>query len=203
MHAVIFDIDGTLLQSADVDDFLYRQAVESVLGPVELRPSLDDYDPVTDSGILRQILADNSIPPEPDPSADIKNNFVGALRSHVQKHGPFREVPGAANLVNMLRVSERHAVAIATGGWAESARLKLKCAGMNHADVPLATSDDALDRVEIMRVALSRLRGEFESVTYYGDGPWDKAASKALSWHFVPVGAALGGLESYDGIRVQ
>ena len=52
MHAVIFDIDGTLLHSAAVDDALYREAVRRVLGEVQLRPSLHAYDYVTDTGAV-------------------------------------------------------------------------------------------------------------------------------------------------------
>lgn len=203
MQAVIFDIDGTLLQSAAVDDRLYRQAVVSVLGPVEFRRSLDDYDFVTDSGVLAQVLADNSIPSEPDPTPHIKERFVAFLAAHVAENGPFREIPGAARLVDALRVSRRHGVAIATGGWAESAILKLESAGLDVSDIPLATSNDALDRVEIMRLAVARLSGEFESVTYYGDGPWDRAATRELGWNFIAVGTALGGLESFHDIRID
>ena len=64
MHAVIFDIDGTLINSASIDDALYREAVRRVLGEVQLRPSLHAYDYVTDTGILYQIVADNEIPVE-------------------------------------------------------------------------------------------------------------------------------------------
>ena len=203
MHAVIFDIDGTLLQSAEVDDRLYRQAVEAVLGPVVFRPTLNDYERITDSGILAQILVDNSLPTAPDPTAQIKTCFVGALRSYVAHEGPFRQLPGAGKLIADLRASERHAVAIATGGWAESALFKLESAGLAHAGIPVATSNDAMDRVEIMRIAASRLHVELESVTYYGDGPWDKAASEELGWKFVPVGEALGGLDSFEEIHID
>ncbi len=203
MHGIIFDIDGTLLESAEVDDRLYREAVRSILGPVRFRTSLHDYDPVTDSGILAQVLADNSMLPEPDPTDRIRSRFVAALRQHVADHGPFREVPGAGRLVSALRASERHAVAIATGGWAESAIYKLESAGLDIAGIPLATSNDAFDRVEIMRIAAARLNAELESVTYFGDGPWDRSASERLGWNFVPVGTALGGLETFDGVRID
>ena len=56
MHAVIFDIDGTLLHSAAVDDALYREAVRQVLGDVQLRASIHAYDYVTNAGIFAQSL---------------------------------------------------------------------------------------------------------------------------------------------------
>jgi hypothetical protein len=42
--------------------------------------------------------------------------------------------------------------------------------------------------------ALKQLGGEFQSVTYYGDGVWDKVATRNLGWKFVAVGSELGGL---------
>ncbi len=75
MHAVVFDIDGTLLQSAAIDDALYKKSIESVLGPVQFRSSLADYDFVTDSGILSQVLEDNSIVPKPNPTVGVITQF--------------------------------------------------------------------------------------------------------------------------------
>ena len=199
MHAVIFDIDGTLLHSAAVDDALYREAVRRVLGEVQLRPSLHAYDYVTDTGVLSQILADNRIPIEQKPFHEIKSHFVDLLRGHVEEHGPFVEVPGAGELLNSLRASTAHAVAIATGGWSERAVLKLESAGLVFDDMPLATANDHQERTGIMELALTQLGNHFDSVTYYGDGPWDRQACTDLGWQFVAVGPELGGLTSYEG----
>jgi len=93
--------------------------------------------------------------------------------------------------------SDDHSVAVATGGWRATASLKLESAGFDLRGAPLATSDDARERIEIMRVALSRIGSRFESITYYGDGPWDRDACHDLGWRFVAVGSHLGGIESY------
>ena len=61
MHAVILDIDGTLLSSNEVDDSLYLAAVRRVLGQVKVRESWSLYRNVTDGGILHEILSDNSL----------------------------------------------------------------------------------------------------------------------------------------------
>jgi FMN phosphatase YigB (HAD superfamily) len=201
MHAVIFDIDGTLLHSAAVDDALYRQAVRTVLGEVHLRPTLHDYQFVTDTGILRQILADNEIGGEQEYLEAIRETFVGMLEAHVHHHGPFTEIPGAADLLRSLQSSSAHAVAMATGGWRQSAELKLSSAGIDFTDIPLATANDHHERTGIMELALSSLGDEFQRVTYYGDGPWDRDACRALGWEFVAVGPELGGLESYHGLN--
>jgi len=194
-HAVLFDIDGTLLHSADVDDALYREAVRQVLGEVRLRPTLHHYEAITDSGVLGQILRDNDIPG--DPLDDVRSVFVQLLEQHVDAHGPFLEIPGASEFLRRLEVSVDHAVAFATGGWRESAMLKLDSAGLDWNGYPLASSNDHHERTSIMEIALSHLGRNFETITYYGDGPWDRDACKTLGWNFVAVGPALGGLESY------
>ena len=202
MHAVIFDIDGTLLESAAVDDALYREAVRRVLGDVQLRPSIHAYDYVTDAGIFAQILEDNAIQAKQEAQLEIKEHFVSGLHSHVERNGPFVEVPGASNLLQSLRESAAHAVAIATGGWRESAEFKLQSAGLDFSDFPLATANDHYERTAIMEIALSRLGPQFDSITYYGDGPWDREACAALDWRFIPVGPELGGIDSYFGHRL-
>jgi len=203
VHAIVFDIDGTLLQSAAVDDALYRDAVTQVLGEVQLRPTLHDYDFITDAGVLSQILADNSLPTERDLLHRIKSEFVDSLRRHVDDNGPFVEIPGASDLLISLRESTTHAVAIATGGWRESAELKLESAGFDYSGLPFASANDHHERTGIMEIALSRLGARFESVTYYGDGPWDRKACLDLGWGFVAVGPQLGGLDSYKGHRLN
>ena len=83
MHAVVFDIDGTLLQSATVDDALYREAVRDVLGDVQFRLSLTDYSHVSDSGILQEVFSDNAIAYEPALVEAIQTCFVDSLWNFV------------------------------------------------------------------------------------------------------------------------
>lgn len=200
MNAIIFDIDGTLIQSADVDDRLYRQSISAVLGPVDFRPSLADYEYVTDAGILTQLLDDNGLVNIPDPTQAIQSHFVASLKRHIAECGPFTEVPGAREFVATLLDSEHSGVAIATGGWRVSALLKLESAGFDAAAIPIATSDEHADRSRIMLSALAKLGTGFESITYYGDGTWDRDACASLGWSFVPVGRALNGLESFSAV---
>lgn len=197
MRAILFDIDGTLLHSAAVDDALYRQAVRAVLGDVQLRASLHDYEFVTDTGVLRHILVDNRLGEDEDTVEEIRAVFVDLLQTHVSQHGPFVEIPGARDMLSALRASPGHAVGIATGGWRESAELKLSSAGIPIDGIALATSNDHHERTAIMEIALSRLGDAFESVTYFGDGPWDRDACAELGWDFVAVGPELGGLEDF------
>jgi len=199
MHAVIFDIDGTLVQSVEVDESLYVKAIRSVLGQVEFRSGWADYENVTDTGILLQVLADNTMPLRDDDIHEIEHVFVESLNAYISKHGPFAEVPGARKYCQSLRESADHSVAMATGAWRSSALAKLESAGFETGVIPLATCNDSTSRTEIMEEALSKIGTGFDSITYYGDGSWDEKACAELGWNFVAVGAVLGGLESYFG----
>ena len=200
MKAILFDIDGTLIESMTVDTELYLASIGEVLGSVRFRGALSDYEHVTDNGILAQVLDDNGYPFDEQTAAAIKAIFVGKIERHIETEGPFSTIHGAIEFFERTRASDGRRVAIATGGWRESARLKLESAGFDIAGIPLVTSDDAWTRIEIMETALARLGGAFESVTYFGDAEWDRQACKSLGWNFVAVGPGLGGIESYAGI---
>ncbi|MDZ7645220.1 MAG: HAD family hydrolase [Woeseiaceae bacterium] len=196
-HAVIFDIDDTLLHSMADDDRLYREAIVAVAGPVEFRASLADYEHVSDSGILREVLRDNRIEETVGLVDAVRQHFLRSLTSFVSRNGPFREVDGARELLARLGRSKTHAVGLATGSWRPSAELKLATAGFDVDGLPLATSDDAPERTAIMRHALAALGDSSESVTYYGDGVWDRRACEGLGWRFRPVGPALDGIPGF------
>ncbi len=200
MHAVILDIDGTLLNSNEIDDMLYLTAVRKVFGQAKVRESWSLYRNVTDAGILDEIITDNALTSSAAILNAVRDLFVESIREHVERIGPFTEIPGAREFVADLRASSSHCVAYATGGWGASAAIKLESAGFPLQDIPLASSDDYPDRQSIMLHALKQLRGEFQSVTYYGDGAWDEVASRNLGWKFVPVGEKLGGLTRFKAI---
>ena len=61
MIAVIFDIDGTLVESFHFDGITYASAVKDVLGEVIIKDNWKHYKNVTDTGILRQIMDENEI----------------------------------------------------------------------------------------------------------------------------------------------
>lgn len=201
-QAILFDIDGTLVESMAVDTELYFSSVTEVLGPVRIRDRLSDYNHVTDSGILAQLLDDNGRARDDAVAAAVKSVFVDKIARHIETKGPFATIDGAIEFVAGIRASGDKGVAIATGGWRESALLKLASAGFDIDGIPLVSGDDSPSRIEIMRAALARMGDDFESVTYFGDAEWDARACQALGWNFVAVGPGLGGIETYDGVNL-
>ena len=184
-----------------IDSKLYFSSITAVLGPIEFRANLNDYDNVTDSGIIAQLMDDNKLPPESNAIDSIRTLFVEGLIEHIQTVGPFRAIHGATQIIDRLGHSTEYCVAIATGGWKSSALLKLESSGFNVGGIPIVSCDESPSRTEIMRIALARLGSDFESVTYFGDADWDRRACQTLGWDFIPVGSDLGGIESYDAFN--
>jgi phosphoglycolate phosphatase-like HAD superfamily hydrolase len=194
VHLAVFDIDGTLVDSDEFDGRLYAEAISTVLG-FDIDRTWANYNSVTDSGILNEIL--DGIAPSLDrreAHQRVKSEFIRLTQRYVERTPEaLREVPGARGLVEMLEEQPSITVAIATGGWRETAELKLRGIGLDPDRLPVATASDSPDRREIIRIAEIRaLNGEpAHRRTYFGDGAWDKKAAEELSYAFVAVGNAV------------
>lgn len=199
MHAIIFDVDGTLIKSTHVDSTFFKQSVVDMLGPVKFKKDWSKYCHVTDQGCLMEVLEDNLIPITPETIESIKERFFKKIREYIAAKNGFAEVPGAKRFLNQIADQSLLKIAFATGGWFESAKMKLESARFEFKGIPLITSDDFPSRIEIMRKALDSLGNRFISITYYGDATWDRKATKELGWYFQPVGARLKGIMDYHG----
>jgi hypothetical protein len=67
--------------------------------------------------------------------------------------------------------------------------------GFEIADIPLASSSDAVVREHIMLQALDRAarfhQVSFSEVTYFGNAPWDIEASRNLGWKLIGIGPRI------------
>jgi beta-phosphoglucomutase-like phosphatase (HAD superfamily) len=204
MHLVMFDIDGTLVDSAGFDTALYVEAVRDVL-KVEIDSDWNKYEHVSDSGILDEVLRGARIDGEPaELAARVQQRFLGLVRDHLARApDSVREIAGARRLVERLLAVPNVRVAVATGGWEPTALLKLRHVGIDAAALGFASSSDARARTEIMRLAAERaMRGAaFGRATYFGDGPWDRRASEALGYDFIAVGNGVPHPVTYTDLR--
>lgn len=188
MRHAMFDVDGTLVLSDKFDSHCYLEAVHEVLG-YNLEGDWTMYTYVSDAGILDQHINEFGLHANrEDIHADVKAAFIGKIAGHLKDH-PVQQVPGAAAFIDELRRKGNLSLSIATGGWRETARMKLESAGIDVSDIPVASSNDHFSRTEIMKIAEKMAVGEDRvPCTYFGDGEWDKRACKELGFNFVLVG---------------
>ncbi len=192
MHLVIFDIDGTLTQTGALDAECFLKVMRQHVEFDEQSVDWNMFEHVTDEGIARSLLERNGHRADIDSAlAQIREEFVIRLEETVSQIG-VEPVPGAIEMVERLTQSSIHLVAVATGAWAASARLKLIEAGIPLKDLPLASSDDSHRRADIIELARQRARSRagssIQSTVYVGDGLWDLRAAGRVGCGFVGVG---------------
>lgn len=182
----MFDIDGTLVESYEMDSQCYIDAVKDVTG-LSINSDWSKYQHVTDSGILNEILASEGYSNREEIKVKVKKCFLKKLETSLARD-PVREILGAAAFLKLLQSMNNVVVSLATGGWRESATLKLESAKINFSSIPLASSSDHYSRIEIMKLAANRAAKNRYPCTYFGDGVWDKEACSSLGYSFVLVG---------------
>ena len=193
MPLTVFDIDGTLCQTSGLDDACWRTAAHDVLGVEEMSTDWSHYPHSTDESIACALIREHhGVEPARALLDRLRDHFVDLLeQAHARDPDCIKSTPGARRLLSALS-EQSHPLAIATGGWTASARLKLGHSGIDWKGIPSAFACDAHPREDIISLAIRRAAdrygctpSEFGRIVYVGDGIWDLKASRALGISFV------------------
>ncbi|MGD2047294.1 MAG: haloacid dehalogenase-like hydrolase [Gemmatimonadota bacterium] len=204
---IVFDIDGTLTDTMDVDVECFEDAIRAALGVALPRdwPTLHD---VTDVTVLAAACERGDVPmPDLEAQGRIADEVGRLLEARLaEEPHRFRAIPGATEVFEVLAGAGWN-VAMATGAWRPSALVKLRGGGIPYADVPLATCSDHPTRVDIIREALrASSAAPGEPIVYIGDGVWDGKAARSLGCGFVgvaPVGRKERLLEAGADVVIE
>jgi len=188
---ILFDLDGTLCDTTDVDDECYRQAVARILGHDVHEIDWTRAPHRTDSGIARWLWNKHrGRPPIPEEIAAVRQEFFERLGlERMRSPHRFASIAGAGGFLETC-LSGGLRVGIGTGGWRPSAALKLEAAGLP-VELLFATSDDAETRAEIFSLAKKQaLAGGVDTpVLLIGDSDCDAATARYFGWAFVGIGS--------------
>lgn len=192
---IVFDVDGTLTLTMELDAELYVEAVKQVLGVDGVSTDWSTYENITDAGVTAELIGRHFDRPAERPEIHaVRDRFVALMTSTLANSpGRCRSLPGASQILSTLRAHPRFECAVATGAWRASALLKLRCAGLTITGLPIATADDSPEREGILTTALTRAqeaygRRAWTDVVLVGDGVWDLRAANAVGWRFLGVG---------------
>jgi phosphoglycolate phosphatase-like HAD superfamily hydrolase len=192
---MLFDVDGTLTNTTQVDADCLVGALTEVTERPDISADWTSYDHSTDSGIVRQVLFEAGLGNDADAYERVRHRFFDLMESaYTRQPQLFAPMPGAPSVFSTVR-SSGTAVAIATGAWHESARFKMRVTGIDAYGIPMATADDAVDRVDILMRAIERVRrwtgiGPLGRITYVGDAVWDVRAANVLGIGFIGIAAS-------------
>lgn len=183
----IFDIDGTICDSREVEGRCYADAIGTVTGQRLGTLDWSSYADPTSTGIVRELLRDD--PQAAQHEQAIVAEFLRLLHLARAEHpDEFSPVPGVIDFIAQLPRHGPHTVAIASGGFAEEARFKLHCCGIALDAYPHATSGDRTHRSDILALAARRAGFTPEGTVYFGDGPWDIRAAAEAGMRFIGIG---------------
>jgi len=187
---IIFDIDGTLLDSAATHDrvaidVLARHGLDVLAKPWEA------YRAFTDSAVTGEVYQDtHGVSADPEFIAELERLYDKEFDTHVAT-GVVDEIAGARNLLAELADRDDAHWAFATGSFRSLARTKLRLLGVDADDVPLATGTEHDDRAAIVLDAIGqatrgRARDDWRMVIL-GDGKWDELTARRLRIPLVGV----------------
>jgi len=194
MNLAIFDIDGTLTNTNEVDQACFLKAWKDLFRITDVPTDWSKYRYSTDSGIADELFEKYHLKTSNDIE-HFRNYFVECLRkAHREDPSSFIEVKGASNLIDRLRLHPDWKLAIATGAWKKSAEFKLERSEIRFGDIPFGCAEDAFDRKDIILKAwqdAERIHSvkAFDRVIYVGDGIWDLKAAAELKIPFVGISA--------------
>lgn len=126
---IIFDIDGTLINTNHVDSICFEKAIQDTFLTFKIDTDWHNYKYSTDSGIVTEIIQSKlNRNPTSLEILIIKNKFVSYLEAaFLEDNSLCTPIDGSQTIFESI-LPRGWDIGIATGGWEKSALLKLKTA---------------------------------------------------------------------------
>ena len=190
---VLFDIDGTLVDCGKAAGKCFSAAFKEAFGVSCPIFAAEEVSGLTDAAILMDVVRRLGLKPDEFERrrALAFERYAHNLSAEL-KLRPAREIPGANQAVQAVRVMSGCGVGLLTGSTQATARIKLESAGIDFAQfVCGAYSEDGESREALPPAARGRFAELFGrdpgSVVLVGDTPRDVQAALATGCAFIGV----------------
>ena len=193
--AVLFDIDGTLIDTGGAGGRSWRRAFQEVFGvPGDITKfsEVGMTDPVV---ARRTFVGTMGRDPSDDELATLMTAYVRGLPEEVAASEDYRVLPGVVGLLRRLS-SSGTVLGLVSGNLEGAAHIKIDRADLNRYFLFGGYGTDSADRVELTRAAIARaiaVRGhslDAADVFVVGDTPLDVTAAHGAG--AVSVAVATG-----------
>ena len=199
MKYIIFDIDGTLTNTTEIDDSCYIRSFESLFNVSISDVNWGQMKHVTDWGITEELIVSKlNRKAEKDDILSLKSLFLSELQSAFkQDKSQFGEIKGALSFYSSLLKYKEFKIGIATGGWKETANLKLEAIGIDPDQVSYSNSSIYKERENILLDVMDQLDSRSSSkpneIIYFGDGVWDYKTCMNIGIRFIGIDSKQNG----------
>jgi phosphoglycolate phosphatase len=195
---VLFDIDGTLIDTGGAGRFGLQESFRTVFGmdDIESAVSRVRFDGKTDPTIIADIAREAGIAAVEVEAryTELQEAYLHVLRRELGAPNPKRRVmPGVRHLLDVLAARPDVFLGLITGNIEEGARVKLDAFSLNRYFVDGGFASDHPERNEIARIAhekLSRRAGfrfPADRVMVVGDTELDVDCARANAFRAIAV----------------
>lgn len=192
---LLFDIDGTLMDTGGAGGASLLDAVEDVLGVSRSQLAPLDLAGATDAGVVRSLFSQTGHDLQDALVNQYLARYLIRLRERLH-HDSFtgRLLPGVESLLLQLRTLAQADLGLLTGNVREGASIKLQRFQLDSFFLEGAFGDDAEDRNLLGPFATRRIQAitghEYspEDIIVIGDTPKDIACARAIGARCLAVG---------------
>ncbi len=190
---VLFDLDGTIVDSGWMILASFRHATQTVLG----REIPDDL-------LMARVGSGHLLEQMADFDSDRAEELVQAYRDvYVPLHSELEAFPGMLDLIERLD-GEHRRLGIVSAKRGDIVQLAFDALGFGEMMDVVVGSDGAArgkPHPDQILVALERLGATADETAYVGDAPFDIAAAKAAGVH--AIGVTWGGIHARERMEAE
>ena len=186
---VLFDIDGTLLNSGGSGRGAMSKAADELFGRGDMFDDLS-FAGAVDSSIVPRAMRLSGIPPNPRRVGRLHGRYIRRLKKGLQSE-PGQRCPGVPGIIP--RLQEVAEVGLLTGNWRKGAQAKLQALDLwsYFEGYVGAYGGDAMDRNALVPIAYARAKRRHftvERIVVIGDTPADVFCARAGADVLQPLG---------------
>ncbi|WP_430410185.1 HAD family hydrolase [Kordia sp.] len=187
-NLLVFDIDGTLLDSENVHQTGFVNALHAI-GVEFVNTDWENYTHLTDSYIAKENYESDV---NRGFSKEMLLQFEAAFMKLIRDCN-VTQIAGANAFLQKISTETNYAVCFATGSMLLPAKLKLTRAGIEYNQKVLEASNNYFTREEIVNSAIAKAKNyfnvnHFKRIISIGDGIWDVKTANNLGLEFIGIG---------------